>query len=104
MADDPRKHLISLLDLMAALSTWTDGEDGDTFAAAFTTTRTKALDAASAYVAAVKASHDHDLRGWLGDMNSLRRWADGGTPEAAPFVEALAAARERALAAAADPG
>jgi hypothetical protein len=37
---------------------------------------------------------------WLEDMEKLKPWADVGNPDAQPFVDALAAARERALAAA----
>ncbi len=60
-------------------------------------TRRKALAAVPAYVAAVKESLDRDLKGWLEDLAALKRWADVGNPDDAPFVEAFVAVRERAL-------
>lgn len=40
------------------------------------------------------------LREYLDDMAALKQFADPGNPDAAPFVAAFAAARERARAAA----
>jgi hypothetical protein len=42
-----------------------------------------------------------DLKQWLEEMEALKPWADVGNPDAKPFVDALAAARQKALAAAA---
>lgn len=41
-----------------------------------------------------------DLKQWLEDMEALKPWADVGNADAQPFVDALAAARQQALAAA----
>jgi|HubBroStandDraft_5_1064220.scaffolds.fasta_scaffold2425795_2 hypothetical protein len=41
-----------------------------------------------------------DLKAWLDDMATLKPVADVGNPQAKPFVDALEAAREKALAAA----
>lgn len=103
MADTARKELFTHLDLMAALSTWSDVGNPETkpFLDAFEKTRRKALAAVPGYIAAVKASQDEDLKGWLVDMGALKRWADPGHPDSGPFVSAFAAVRARALAVAA---
>lgn len=41
------------------------------------------------------------LRDFLDDMSALKQFADPGNPEAGPFVNAFAIARQHALAAAA---
>jgi hypothetical protein len=102
MPEDPHKDFLSLLELMAALSPWCDvgNASAQPFLTAFAAARKKALTAASAYAVAVNASQSKDLKSWLGHMAALKRWADVGNPDSAPFVDAFSAARARALASA----
>jgi hypothetical protein len=104
MVDKARKDFMSWLELMAALSPWNDVGDpsAQPFIDAFSAARAMALVAASAYVEAVRASPDRDLKSWLGDMATLKRWVNVGNSESQPFFDAFSAARARALAAAAE--